>query len=215
MGHKFVPVDADRNFSTTRLKDSLEQSRPLEEQFEASQARHERNVSSTASLRNRLGAGASSAVAQRFKNVRGRRGFANNLEQTIRRGKARGGIVQRGEKAIANQQLRNRVGIARQKIQRKGVIEGALANSASIRAGVETTRRSANDQTNAAFAGAAGSILGGLASGFGDKLFTGGSEIPVMADIGTAGADLQNINFNTGFDFDNIGQGPFRGELPA
>jgi len=203
------------NSSTQALKKSLAAAAPIEEQLEGFRSRFEDNVETSFGLRNRLTSGASSAVAQRFGNVGGRRSFAGNLEQTIRRGKARQGILNRGEKAIANQKLKDRIGIARQRIGRKGILENALGTAANIRAGVDTTRRNTKDQVNSAFAGAAGSILGGLTSGFGDKLF-GGNEVPVRTDLGTASADFQNINFdNIGFDFDQIGQGPFGGVLNA
>ena len=203
MGKKRLP-----NVGSSELKKSVAASVPMEQQLEGLRSRFEDNVETSFGLRNRLTSGASSAVAQQFRNVGGGpRSFASNLEQTIRRGKARTGIINRGEKAIANQKLKDRIGIARQRIGRKGILEDALGNAANIRAGVDDARRNAKDQVSAAFGGAAGSILGGLASGFGSKLFKG-SGVPVQTDLGTASADFQNMNFhNTGFDFDNIGQG--------
>lgn len=198
-------------YSSSLLKSSLDKAVPLEARLDESQARHERNVETSFGLRQRLGAGASSAVAQKFRNVGGRRGFSSNLQQTLRRGKARSGIIQRGENAIANQQLRNRVGIARQRINRKGIIEGALGDAVNIHAGVDIARQQASDQVNSAYAGAAGSILGGALSGFN---FDKAGSVPVGMDMGTASADFQNMNFNSGgFNFDSVGQGVSGGTL--
>ena len=176
------------------LRDSLGQSRLLENDLAVSQERFETGVDSTEQERNRLRSGVGSSVQQRFPNVRGRRSFANNLEQTIRRGKARQGILNRGERAISNQQLKDRVSIARQRIQRKGVLEGALANASRLREGVASNAQRAKDQVGSALGGALGSIAGGLASGFGDKLFNSSTEIPIETDQGTSFSDFLNID---------------------
>ncbi len=193
MGHK----KKTPNIGIKELKKSQAAAAPIQERLEGLRSRFEENVETSFGLRNRLTTGASSAVAQKFGNVGGRRGFMRNLEQTIRRGKARTGIINRGEKAIANQQLKDRIGIARQRIGRKGILENALGNASRISAGLDATRRAAKDQVGAAFAGAAGSILGGATSGF---LNREQEVVPVKTELGTGALGPSNIEVR-GFDF--------------
>jgi len=191
-------IAGGERFSSAFLKDSVSRTRQFEAQAEGLRTRGDRDINSTGQEFGRLRAGAGSAVQQRFGAVRGRRGFATNLEQTIRRGKARQGIKSRGEQAVLNQQLKDRLSTARQDIARRGVINQSAANAGRIRSGLDTSLQNSSDRANQAFAGAAGSIAGGLVRGFGDKLFSGGGEVPVETDQGTAAADFFN---SSGFDF--------------
>lgn len=197
------------SFSSALTKRSIGRTQGFEQITEGLRSRGDQDVNDIGQERRRVGAAAGSAVQQKFGVVRGRRGFARNLEQTIRRGKARQGIKARGDEAVRNQQLKDRLALARQDIARRGVIQGANESAGRLRTGLDRVEVQAQDSVNQAFAGAAGSIAGGLASGFGDRLFNSNTDVvPVGTDRGTAAADAIN---SSGFDFsfgpENVGIG--------
>ncbi len=190
-------ISGGESFSSAFLKDITSRTKGFEQQAEGLRVRGDRDIDATGQEMRRLRSGAGSAVQQKFGAVRGRRGFARNLEQTLRRGKARQGIVARGDKSVLNQQLKDRLAGARQDIARRGVVQQTVGDAGRIRSGLDTSLRSSSDSVNQAFAGAAGSIAGGLIGGFGDKLFSS-KGVSVGMDQGTASADAIN---SSGFDF--------------
>jgi len=198
---------AGEGFGISMLKNSIAKGRGFEAQADALRKRHSTGVDSIGQEQGRLTRGANSSVQQKFKGGGG--SFAKNLEQTVRRGKARQGIVDRGDASIRNQQLKDRLMLAKQSIGRRGTINESMANAGALRSSGDAAQRAAANQSSAAMTGMFGAIAGGAVRGFGGNLFNGsGGDISVDMDSGTAGADFQNMNFDGGgFDFDNIGQG--------
>jgi hypothetical protein len=192
------------NFGSIFLKDSLVDTRRQRGFADQMGAAHARDVANVGNELTRLRAGVSSGVAQKFAGAPAR-GFAGNLDMAVRRGKARQGILARGDAAVRNQQLKDRLQLAKRSASRHGQIQGALANAANLREGGNAAAKSASDQVNSALTGAIGSIAGGVARGFGD--WFGGSDVTEGMDMGTAAADsLINVDTSS-FDITNIGNG--------
>ena len=194
------------SFGTAFLIDSLAKGREFESFGDALRVRSQTGIDSIGQEQGRLNRGAASTVQQKFKTPGGG-SFAKNLEQTIRRGKARQGINNRGDASIRNQQLKDRLMMAKSSVVRRGNLQQTSANAAQLRAGGEAATRSANSQVSQAYAGAAGGIVGGAVRGFGENLFNSSGEISVAMDQGTAGSDFMNGSFESGFDIDGVGQG--------
>jgi hypothetical protein len=89
--------------------------------------------------------------------------FGGALSDALRRTKVRSRIASQGDKAIEQQQLRDRVSIAMAGRQREGQYMQAAANAANIREGVNVGVANANQQIQNANMGMWGSIAGGLA----------------------------------------------------
>jgi len=206
-------LKAGEMFGTAMLKDQIARGHPLEARGESLRRRHETNVDAIGGRTRRLQAGANLA-AQREGSFKfsGPRGFSRQLLQAEKRGKARQGIHERGDKAIRNQQLKDRISIARQAINKRGQVMQSAADAAQIRAGGEAAIKSAHAGTQAAYAGAAGAIAGGALRGFGDKLFDTGDLSTGMMDqqaevdsfFGAGLGDVGGIDVNlggSGFDF--------------
>lgn len=204
---------AGQNFGTAFLKDSIARGRTIEAQGERLRAQHETGIGAIGSRIRRVQAGANLA-AQRAGSARfsGPRGFARQLEQSVKRGKARQGIVARGDKAIRNQQLKDRIALARQSVVRRGQLMQSSENAARLRAGAEASSRAASSQVHSAMAGAAGSIAGGAIRGFGDSFFDTGDLSQGMADqqadvdkfFGAGPGDVGGLDVDFGgggFDF--------------
>ncbi len=187
-----------RDFSTVVQRDAIARAKPLEAQLEQLKGRFARDVNDTSQERRRLQAGVSSTIAGNFQRIGGNQQsqFSGNLQQLLRKAKARSSISRRGESAIANQQLKDRISIARQGVGRRGQALRAIGASGRARVGLDTSIRQSKDTVSAAISGAAGSIAGGLASGIKNGLFSkrlDPFEQPSL-DAGTANADFQNIN---------------------
>ena len=196
---------AGESFGTAFLKDSLAKGRDFESKFEGLRDKQRVDIANTGGEQRRVAAGANSSVQQKFQTVRGRNAWAGNLEQTLRRGKARQGIVNRGDNAIKNQQLKDRLAVTKQSIGRRGQLQQTSADAARLRAGIDVAQQDANSRIGSAYSGAAGAVAGGLVSGFGDKLFGGGGGIDPVTDQGTAAGDWNNsMDTGSGFDFNNI-----------
>lgn len=203
-------------FGSSVLKHNVAQGIPLEADAERLRGRYETQVGSIAGRLRRIQAGANLAT-QRDGSAKfgaGPQGFARQITQAERRGKARMGINQRGEKAILNQQLKDRISIARQGLNRRGLIMDSAQNAAQIRAGGQAAINSAHASTQSAYAGAAGAIAGGALRGFGDKLFDTGNlgqgVIDQQADVdsffGMSDFGVDST-FGGGFDFAPTNQG--------
>ncbi len=186
---------AGESLGTAFLKDSVARGRALEAQGERLRNRSEMQREDLSGQRRRLAAGANLQAQRDFAAVGGRDRVAGNLEQTLRRAKARQGINQRGDKALLNQQLKDRITAVQGDVRRRGQLQQSSADAARIQAGLDVAKRSASDVTNQAIAGALGSVAGGLASGFSD-FFGKGDTVSPVTDQGTAAAD-----FVSGFEF--------------
>lgn len=160
----------DKNFSQHFLKESVGNAASLQGSAEQLAARHERNVANIAAPQHRLAVASGSAAQQKFASP-GAGSFAKQLEQTVRRGRARQGIINRGEPAIAQQQLKDRLEMARQGINRRGTAIGLQAQATGLKTGVNEARAAAKQTVSNAMGGALGFIGGGLISKYGAGLF--------------------------------------------
>jgi hypothetical protein len=197
-------LEAGESFGTAFLKDSLARGREFEAQGEGLRTRHLAGVNNLGQEQTRLGAAAGAGAQQKFQTPGGA-SFAKNLEQSVRRGKARQGVINRGDAAIRNQQLKDRLTAARGDISRRGTLQQTAADAARLRSGVDVAQRNANAQIGASRTGALGAVAGGLARGFKDGFSQdNGAQVSVDMDQGTAAADF-NINNSGDFDINNIG----------
>jgi hypothetical protein len=129
----------------------------LQDQFQAGVGNQD------ARLRRELGANTASALAQ--QNRAPVRNMAGQLDATTRHMRARQGIVNRGDAAVRNQSLRDRVAVARGGFQRRGQFQTALQNAANIKEGVNVGVSSANQAIAESNADLFGGIAG-VATGF-------------------------------------------------
>ncbi len=196
-----VSASGDGELGSRVQRAAVDATRPFEDLFGKFRSSFARDVADTTQEQNRLGSGLSSVVASKFKRVGGRPGGGGNLSQLERKAKARQQISGRGEKAILNQQLKDRIGIARQNISRRQLSIDAAGASASARIGLNTSLQRSKDQVGSAIGGAIGSVAGGLASGLSNRKF--GTTVDAITDQGTFGADQilnqsgpGSVNFN-------------------
>ena len=169
----------DPNFAHDSLMTSLRQARGYEEFSERFRTRHKQNVDNLGQQRQRLAVTAGAGAQAKFRDPGGA-SFADKLEQTIRRGRARQGIVNRGDKAIANQQLKDRLQLARAGMTRQGQLMGASASAARLQKGLDITKEQAASSVSQANAGMYGFLAGSALSAFD---FGGNeTEIPIQED---------------------------------
>ena len=183
------------NQAVSNLREGEEAFGGLADRFAAS-------VANVGDQRRELAAGTSSAIASKFRNQGGGpRGFARNLEQAVRKAKARSQIGNRGDKAIANQQLKDRITLARKSIGRHGAIAGAIGTAGRQRTAISNAEQAADDSVNQAKFGAIGGIVGGgLSKAIDSGLFKfKGAEIDPLVDRGTAFSDQIGSNGPFGF----------------
>ena len=134
---------------------------PLRKRFIANVGNKDRRMSQ------RLQGSISSQVAQQFNEPA--TNFADAISASTRKAKIRGEISNRGENAIKNQQLRDRIAIMRSGQKRRGAIQDALSQATNIREGVNVGVANANQaiaNSNADLAGGiTGSVLAGIKNG--------------------------------------------------
>jgi hypothetical protein len=129
--------------------------------------RSELDVANVNPERRRLRAatGLSSALALR-DNSGSTQG--STLQAALRQAKARQGIVNRGDAAIGNQRLKDRLGFVRSSLRRRTSALDLQGAGQQIRAGVTINAQNARDSIQNARLGAAGTAVGaafGVASG--------------------------------------------------
>ena len=88
------------------------------------------------------------------------------LEEALRRAKARQAIVNRGDGAIRNQRLKDRIMGARSDLRKRASALDLQSTGSNIRAGVDLSTA----QTNRAIAGNRADALGGVLGGLGATL---------------------------------------------
>lgn len=200
----------------TGIPAMIDRGRAIESRGESLRSRFAARVDNNNPEFQRIRAGANLA-AQRAGSANiagGPRGFSRQLTLASRRGKAREGIKGRGENAVRNQQLKDRLSLARSSVGRRGQLLGAAGDAARLKAGGDAAALRAKSTTDNAFSGALGSIAGGAVRGFGDNLFnTGklGEGIAAQQDevdtfLGSNNFGVDNT-FGGGFDFPPQGQG--------
>lgn len=118
--------------------------------------------------------------------------FSDALGSAERRAKIRQGIVNRGDAAVRNQQLKDRLAIAKGQVSRRGDLINTLQTAANIREGVNAGLSDANNAIRQSNAGMWGNIAGGAAR-FGKEWWNNRSPAGVTQqsmDMGTSTADL-------------------------
>jgi hypothetical protein len=185
-------------------RDAVATTRPLEDELEGLRGKFAADVADTSQERHRLRSGLSSTIASRFGRVEGgtqQSQFSGNLKQMLAKAKARRRISMRGEKAIANQQLKDRIGIVKSNLLRRGRSLETAGAGARIQFGLDANLQAARDRGNAAMSGAIGAAAGGLAAEFGPKLFSrDNADIDPVTSLGTASSDFQRMSPNTNFN---------------
>lgn len=162
--------------------------------------RHVGGVGNAASrLRGRLSRDATMRVAQGDQAAPV--SFRGALNQATRRMRARQGIVNRGDAAISNQTLRDRIQVARVNATRRGSLQNALSQAANIREGVSVGVSNANQRIAQSQASMFGSIAGAATSYLAGRGDNGGGSVSEGVDTGTAAADAINANPGAGFNY--------------
>jgi len=191
------------------LQSLVDSGKRLQGPADALRARHESNIGNISSKIQRIQAGANAAVQRDGSNQfgGGPRGFSRQLSQAEQRGKIRAGINARGENAVKNQQLKDRLQTIRGKIGRRGVEMGNIAERERIKAGGDAASVNIRSDLSAQRSSAIGGVIG---AGFGaaKDFFNTGSlgkgimdqqaEVDSFFDTGDIG---QDNTFGGGFDF--------------
>lgn len=86
------------------------------------------------------------------------------LRDSLRRAKTRQGVINRGDAAITNQRLKDRITAARSGIAQKASALDLAGAGAQIRAGIELNAQRGRDAISGARAGAAGATAGAFAA---------------------------------------------------
>jgi len=115
--------------------------------------------------RRALRGAAGSAAAQSLQRDSGVTA-GSTLDKALRTAKVRQGIINRGDSAIRNQRLKDRLAIVRAGISRSGASIDLQGAGQQIRAGVNLAGQQARDAIAAARSGAAGAAVGAGAAYF-------------------------------------------------
>lgn len=162
--HKDVPVPTHLpEFSN--LTDAVASTRLAGGRFGGTTTRFIGNTNSLEAERSQFRGGLSQTIARLNEGQAGN-SFASTLGGTLRQAKARQGIVNRGEKSIRSQQLRDRISIARLGINKRQRGIDSLGNAANIREGVNLANADADRSIARSDAGLFGGIAGGAAAFF-------------------------------------------------
>jgi len=114
-----------------------------------------------------LGANTAAQAAQAMQQGAGpQAGFGAQLGDALRIAKARAGITARGDAAIRNQQLKDRMKIAGQGIDLRGTALRSLAEARHIRQGLNVGLRDIKNQSAQANADALGGLAGAASAAF-------------------------------------------------
>lgn len=139
--------------------------------FEGLAGRHLNRISDTGQERGRVGGLASALAGQQQRTGTNQ---ATTLNEALRISKARTGIVNRGEKAVENQNLKDRLTQVRRGIGRRGAALGAQGAAAEIKQGVNVARDASQQFADQSRADLFGGIAGaGIATLAGNRKRTG------------------------------------------
>jgi|VirMetMinimDraft_7_1064189.scaffolds.fasta_scaffold08709_6 hypothetical protein len=128
-------------------------------------------------------------------------------EQAVRRMRARQGIVARGDKAIANQTMKDRLRAVQQTQTRRGQGQNMLQQAQQIKQGVNIGVSDANNRAKASTYGMYGSAAGMLAKGV-QTYMNRPPGITQGMDQGTASADYQMMYPDVGTNYSNFETNP-------
>lgn len=195
---------AGEQFGVTYLKDAIAATRPVLGRMERLSALNQSDVGNIEGERRRISKGASSNVAQQFQQGGG--SFRDNLAMALKRNKARQGIALRGDAAIRNQQMKDRVEFGKSALGRKAAAEGGLAQHAKLEQGVMAANTNADILRQQSMMGAFGTLAGAGVRGLQDYFANQTGSVSEGVDTGTATADYMNMGgFDTSLDPANIG----------
>lgn len=162
----------------------------LRDSLQGARNRHLGNVSNAENrLRTGLSNAATMKVAQsdRYSPT----SFRGALDSATRRMRARQGIVNRGDAAIRNQSLKDRIKVAQGSAVRRGNLQNVLQQGINIREGVNVGVSNANNRIKAARANMFGTLAGSAASII-KNIDWGSGGVSQSMDQGTAAADSLN-----------------------
>lgn len=120
-------------------------------------------VQTIAAERQQFGAATSSQAFQVLRDQGAGTNFASSLRRGLKVAKVRQGVMNRGEGAIRNQRLKDRLQLARSGVRRKGAALSLAQTGENIRSGVDIQTRAADDRGRAADADLIGTGLGAAA----------------------------------------------------
>lgn len=121
------------------------------------------DVQSIGAERQRFGAATGSQAFQVLRDQGAGTSFGSTLRRSSRVAKVRQGVANRGDAAIRNQRLKDRLQLARSGLGRKGAALNLQSIGQQIRSGINIGVSSARDRGRAAVAGAIGTGLGAAA----------------------------------------------------
>lgn len=145
------------------LRSAISDTRAAGAQFTGATGRFVRDTNSLTTERNDLGSGLAAQTARLLSGPSGGTSFSSTLSANTRVAKARQGIQNRGEKAIKEQQLRDRISIAKTGLRKRKRGLSALTDAASIREGVDLANADADDRIGISNADLFGGVAGGFA----------------------------------------------------
>lgn len=180
--------------ATQSIKDEIGKLQNVRDSLQPARTRHLGGIANAENrLRASLGRQATMKVAQADRAMP--TSFRGALDQATRRMRARQGIVNRGDAAIRNQSLRDRIAVARQQESRRGSLQNTLQQAVNIREGVNVGLSNANARIRSAKANMYGTLAGAGVRAFGSwwNNRTPGVTTQSM-DQGTAAADFMNMN---------------------
>lgn len=159
---KWSPLPTE--FAELSLQDAVEGGRPFEDRANVLRDRFEFQTENLDDRYAKMRSASNLAVQSKLSSKqRGPQGFARQLGQAERRGRARQQLHDRGEAALRNQQLKDRMTLIKQTLSKRGMAMDAASNAARIRAGGQEQIASAKAWGDAQVAGAVGAVAGGLA----------------------------------------------------
>lgn len=180
--------------ATQSIKDEIGKLQNVRDSLQPARTRHLGGIANAENrLRASLGRQATMKVAQADRAMP--TSFRGALDQATRRMRARQGIVNRGDAAVRNQSLRDRIAVARQQESRRGSLHNTLQQAVNIREGVNVGLSNANAQIRAARANMWGTIAGSASRALTHYLDNRQPNVTVESmDQGTAFSDFSRMN---------------------
>lgn len=129
------------------------------------------------------------------------------LDAATRRMRARQGIVNRGDAAVKNQELKDRMAVAQQQMLRRGTLLNALQKYENLQQGVNLGVQDANDRAKASQYSMFGSVIG-MGAAAARNAWNNRTPVSQPMDEGTAAADYQNADPNIGVNYSNFENDP-------
>mgnify|MGYP001037906082 CR=1 FL=1 len=150
--------------SFSGLRNALSDTRATGSRFTGQTRQFIANTNSLDAERSELGGNLSQQTAQALSGPQGGNNFASTLGQNTRVGKVRQNLRNRGDAAMKNQQLKDRLSVAKLGMRKRERGLSALSSAAGIREGVNQADMQARSSIRSSRAGLFGTLAGaGLA----------------------------------------------------